>query len=506
MAGKGAKCDRWHAVVSAVVVIGTGRSGFTAEPLVAGVGARSPVWVQAGDRVRWGSMASLRCDCLVLPDPPVRRRACRIRARGGVAGRPASSWRPAGATTNCCVPSARPTWCCRSFADLTQWFGRCRPNRGTRDEPITDELRSPTAVQTMVSKRRKIATHRFSISLGIGLLFGGCHHVAPPSSPEIQGVDGTPIAYRASGSGDVALLFIHGWCGDKSYWDGQRQAFSPDYRTVAVDLAGHGDSGGREDRTVASLVRDIGRVMDVLALNRTVLVGHSMGATIALESALAHPARVVGLVGVDAFKDIESEIDRGEFERFVGSLENNFSEVASGFVRDGLFVADSPDVVVERVVADVERADPKLAVGLLRDVVHYWSNEAASLARLEVPVVFVNSGVTSNNVDAWRRHVPDHTAHYLPTGHFPMLEDPALFNRQLGLGLEVILGADRAHGSSVTSLASPTPRRGAQTAASEPADADGDSSHISHRPHKRAERPGDRRATVAPRRVTAGGA
>jgi pimeloyl-ACP methyl ester carboxylesterase len=60
--------------------------------------------------------------------------------------------------------------------------------------------------------------------------------------------DGIPIAYETRGQGAPALVFVHGWSCDRTYWAGQLEPLSRDYRVVAIDLAGHGESGvGREN-------------------------------------------------------------------------------------------------------------------------------------------------------------------------------------------------------------------------------------------------------------------
>ena len=55
---------------------------------------------------------------------------------------------------------------------------------------------------------------------------------------------------RWTGQGTPALVFVHGWSCDRSYWAGQLEAFSRDFTVVAPDLGGHGesDSTGRHGR------------------------------------------------------------------------------------------------------------------------------------------------------------------------------------------------------------------------------------------------------------------
>ena len=61
----------------------------------------------------------------------------------------------------------------------------------------------------------------------------------------VQSADGVPIAYQVAGEGTVSLVFVHGWSGDRSYWEEQLDHFAQEYRVVALDLTGHGRSDRR---------------------------------------------------------------------------------------------------------------------------------------------------------------------------------------------------------------------------------------------------------------------
>src|SRR6476469_2221605 len=64
-----------------------------------------------------------------------------------------------------------------------------------------------------------------------------------PAKKTAKAEDGVSIVYEVRGKGDTALVFLHGWCGDHTYWKNQVEVFAPDYRVVALDHAGHGESG-----------------------------------------------------------------------------------------------------------------------------------------------------------------------------------------------------------------------------------------------------------------------
>src|SRR6185295_1682740 len=56
--------------------------------------------------------------------------------------------------------------------------------------------------------------------------------------------DGTHVQYRVYGSGEPALVLIHGWSCDSNYWREQVPQFKKKYTIVTVDLAGHGGTDG----------------------------------------------------------------------------------------------------------------------------------------------------------------------------------------------------------------------------------------------------------------------
>src|SRR5260370_20308868 len=121
--------------------------------------------------------------------------------------------------------------------------------------------------------------------------------------------DGLEIVGDVRGQGDTALVFLHGWCGDREYWKHQVEVFAADYRVVAFDQAGHGESGklggGRKAWTADGLAGDVEAVVKALGLKRVILVGHSMGGPIALLAAKRMPGTVVAVVGVETLPNAE---------------------------------------------------------------------------------------------------------------------------------------------------------------------------------------------------------
>src|SRR5215468_8315878 len=125
----------------------------------------------------------------------------------------------------------------------------------------------------------------------------------------IRAADGLNLVCEVRGKGDTALVFLHGWCGDREYWKNQADAFAADYRVVTFDQAGHGESGkDRKAWTVNSLAGDFESVVKELGLKRVILVGHSMGGSIALLAAKRMPGTVVAVIGVDTLQNAEFKL------------------------------------------------------------------------------------------------------------------------------------------------------------------------------------------------------
>jgi pimeloyl-ACP methyl ester carboxylesterase len=93
------------------------------------------------------------------------------------------------------------------------------------------------------------------------------------------------------------VLFIHGAANDHSVWALQSRYFAyHGFNVLAVDLPGHGKSDGPALASIEELAAWTFAVLDTAALERAVLVGHSMGSLIALQAAAARVERVEKLV------------------------------------------------------------------------------------------------------------------------------------------------------------------------------------------------------------------
>jgi pimeloyl-ACP methyl ester carboxylesterase len=245
-----------------------------------------------------------------------------------------------------------------------------------------------------------------------------------------RSVDGVTIAYSVSGPADTALLFIHGGLADRSFWDGQHSPFSHNYKVIALDLAGHGESGrDRQKWGIAEFAHDVLAVLDAERAPRAILVGNSLGGTVAIEAALLAGPRVVAVIGVDTFHDIGRRIDPSHAVAQADAWRRDFDGSLDRMLAT-LFHPDAAPSLVADVRRRMSRTPPEVVCSMFASFAGY--DTAAPARQLRVPVRCINGNLFPTDTHAIRQFIADFDAMVLPhTGHFPMLERPDEFNRKL---------------------------------------------------------------------------
>lgn len=280
----------------------------------------------------------------------------------------------------------------------------------------------------------------FTCTIAAATLVAGCvgrASVAPRRTADVVTTpDGIPIAYETRGAGAPALVFVHGWSCDRSYWSNQLEPFSRDHRVVVIDLAGHGESGlGREAWTIPSFGGDVASVVEKLDLDSVVLVGHSMGGDVIVEAARRLPGRVVGLVWVDTYKRLGAPRTPEQVEAFAAPFRASFVETTRTFVRS-LFPPTADPALAERVANDMASAPPHVAVPALESAFGFDREIPGALQELGLPVVAINPETPPTDVASMERHGVK--VLLMPgVGHFLQMEDPPRFNALLREALDV---------------------------------------------------------------------
>ncbi len=122
-------------------------------------------------------------------------------------------------------------------------------------------------------------------------------------------VDGVSLAAHEWSGGRPAVVMIHGLTANHTCWASVADALAPDFRLIAYDLRGRGESDKPASGYSLEIHgRDLAGVLDHFGLRRAVIMGHSLGAHIALRFAVTEPRRVSKLVLVDGGLDVRAEI------------------------------------------------------------------------------------------------------------------------------------------------------------------------------------------------------
>jgi pimeloyl-ACP methyl ester carboxylesterase len=113
-------------------------------------------------------------------------------------------------------------------------------------------------------------------------------------------IDSGLVHYEALGRGRP-LIFLHGWLGSWRYWMPTMENLSDRYRTYAFDLWGFGDSDRNVPRyQVEGYVAQLDQFMEQLGIMRASLIGHALGAAVAMLAGALWPDRIERVMTVSA--------------------------------------------------------------------------------------------------------------------------------------------------------------------------------------------------------------
>lgn len=149
-------------------------------------------------------------------------------------------------------------------------------------------------------------------------------------------VNNTHLNVLESGSGSLTLVFLHYFGGSALEWQSVMAQLADQYRCVAVDLRGHGDSAAPETGySVADMADDIQGLIQEMAIRNFVLIGHSMSGKVVLELASRQPAGLQRLLLLSPSPPVPepiSDTDRQEMIKTHGqqtAAEETFAKITA---------------------------------------------------------------------------------------------------------------------------------------------------------------------------------
>ena len=153
------------------------------------------------------------------------------------------------------------------------------------------------------------------------------------------------------------VLLVHGACDTSAYWRHVYRHLQGSHTPLAVDLPGHGDSGGPVLRGAGEHLAFLAELVDALGMSPFVFCGHSMGGSMAVEFALNHPHRLSGLVPLGSSPDWvveQGEIDAWDHDPDAAYRDNLTCLFAKETSQD---VRDAYDEQIRAIPAAVCKAD-----------------------------------------------------------------------------------------------------------------------------------------------------
>ena len=229
---------------------------------------------------------------------------------------------------------------------------------------------------------------------------------------------GVRLHYRDTGDGRPPIILLPGFGGRVWHWNAQARAFSRSHRVVRMDFRGHGSSDApRGEYTIEVFANDVAWSIHRLALKRPIVVGHSMGGTVALQLAVDRPSVVKGVVLVDS---IISEETRRELR---GRPHGEWTD---------LFDPQFDRSIAQRVAREVRDVPAHVSEQAIRSVFSHPSAEA--LQKLRVPLLFVAGDRGGRDPEQARRTLSGTSAWFgqaVGSGHYVMMEVPDQFNAML---------------------------------------------------------------------------
>jgi pimeloyl-ACP methyl ester carboxylesterase len=260
------------------------------------------------------------------------------------------------------------------------------------------------------------------------------------------------IAYVDMGSSRQTLVFLHGLGSNLKAWQYNLPAFVKDYRCIAIDLPGFGKSAkGKFPCTMTFFADTVCHFLEILDIQRYVIVGHSMGGQIAMHIARRQPRQCEAMAlfapaGFETFTKEASELIKQWFspqevlaaspQTVRANMERNFSAVspqAQELIDDRLLIMQGADY------EDFTYCVSASASGMLDEPVFEWLPDLKQPTLVfygeddqYIPNRYLNPVTTEEIAYTGVSRLPHATLHMLPAcGHFPSLEAADLCNELL---------------------------------------------------------------------------
>jgi pimeloyl-ACP methyl ester carboxylesterase len=145
---------------------------------------------------------------------------------------------------------------------------------------------------------------------------------------------GKRISYESAGKGN-AIVFLHGFIESSKIWSDFISGLQQEFKVIAIDLPGHGDSEVVADiHSMPLMAEVVNAVMTDAGISKAVIVGHSMGGYVSLAFADLYPGKIAGLVLFHSHAAPDSDESKTNRQRTIKIVEQNRAGFIKQFIPD----------------------------------------------------------------------------------------------------------------------------------------------------------------------------
>lgn len=263
----------------------------------------------------------------------------------------------------------------------------------------------------------------------------------PKPQSRFTTLDGIRVHYDDYGKGPTgnkdALVFIHGWTCNATFWKANVPAFIGQTRVIALDLPGHGQSDKPENiaYTMDLFARAIDAVLQDAKVERAVLVGHSMGTPVIRQFYRKYPAKTRALVIVDGtLKSMGTKESMKQFlDPFRGPGYKQHAEQMVTYLTQAMKNEQTRNEVKAAMLTAPQHVMISAFEGMLDPEI--WPTTLEAQDKINVPtlaLMAVNPQWSAEYAKYVRDLVPGIEYQVWPgVSHFLMMDEPDKFNGTL---------------------------------------------------------------------------
>jgi pimeloyl-ACP methyl ester carboxylesterase len=249
-------------------------------------------------------------------------------------------------------------------------------------------------------------------------------------------LDGAKVHYTEYGTGENALLFVHGWSCDETFWARQAPVLGAKFHVITVDLPGHGQSDKPSIAYTMDLyARAIDAVLRDAKVKAATLIGHSNGTPVIRQFYRKFPGKTRALVIVDGA--LRPFGDKTMMEKFVAQLKAPNYEENTGKMIDGMTSPIHDAALREKIKTTMLRTPQNVAASEMEATLdpEIWKPD-----KINVPVLVIlaKQPFWSAEYEQFVRGLVPDLDYQMWEGvsHFLMMEKPEQFNNAVVAFLE----------------------------------------------------------------------